>query len=664
MGTRELGPEIRRRLRGLVLWLAALSLLCGVGCAGSRRPVGNDGGADVAVADGATDGATDGAARDAAADADAGSDSTVDGDVEDGAVEDGGPDGDADAGPCVPDCVAAACGPDGCGGTCGSCAGERLCTQGRACVPVLYPASGREIGVDYHATGPDFDADAFLTVYDQAAVRSLVQTQLAGLAAAGATVVSTRIWFVVDPGTTPAETWKHHFPLSSSEVANLRLYAQDVAGAGLKLYLTFLYLWCAQYTAGTPTSSLGHCGLTASDLVDRVQQSVGDALAAVRDVYLPSGRPVVERLFLDGEVMTASSGVDSATQWEKANQRWFLSSSGLWAWFWNAVRQAGMIPSLYFIHATDEPSVLGDGYADADYAALDGHRSMFWIYRTLKFLADNSLPVPDRIDFSSYPTPELTNHATLFNRVFHDFEAVIPPLLGVAERDYFVAETFYYTDAGLRQRAHKGLAAQFALRPRCKGANFWTTPNAGGAGDHAGYPFVFSGLDPSDITTPTFANPSFETDGTCGAGDGAANPAGFCTEWPNGNVTSWHIGRSAVGPLDGGHSLEVFFGACVTQPCQGSLYPGVYVLSDAATGAAPGWALLRIFGRYDGSDHAGSLLLIDNDAANAAQVSMIQSAGYIEYVLLGPVATTNVKLRLQISSPTPQNRTARFDLVH
>ncbi|MBI2375807.1 MAG: hypothetical protein HYV07_17555 [Deltaproteobacteria bacterium] len=39
------------------------------------------------------------------------------------------------AGCCVPDCLDAACGADGCGGLCGACAADQLCASERVCVP-------------------------------------------------------------------------------------------------------------------------------------------------------------------------------------------------------------------------------------------------------------------------------------------------------------------------------------------------------------------------------------------------------------------------------------------------------------------------------------------------------------------------------------------------
>jgi hypothetical protein len=120
------------------------------------------------------------------------------------------------------------------------------------------------VGVDYHAYGTDFLHTAFITIYNQSEVRQTVKTQLQGMADRGATVISTRIWFVTEPGTTNfGETWRATFPMSDQEQANLRAYAQDVAaiqGSGgnrLRLDLCFLWLGAADYTKGSP-SEIGY----------------------------------------------------------------------------------------------------------------------------------------------------------------------------------------------------------------------------------------------------------------------------------------------------------------------------------------------------------------------------------------------------------------------
>jgi hypothetical protein len=88
--------------------------------------------------------------------------------------------------------------------------------SGIAPVPVLIPEghiAGYDVGVDYHSTGTDFGHTAFITTYDQSAVRQLVRSQLQGMADRGATVISTRTWLVTEPGTSDfGENWRATFP--------------------------------------------------------------------------------------------------------------------------------------------------------------------------------------------------------------------------------------------------------------------------------------------------------------------------------------------------------------------------------------------------------------------------------------------------------------------
>lgn len=121
-------------------------------------------------------------------------------------------------------------------------------------MPVVIPeghVAGYDVGVDYHATGADFLHTAFITIYNQSSVRQLALSQLQGMADRGATVISTRIWLVTEPGTTNfGETWRATFPLSDQEQANLRAYAQDVAtiqgSGGNRLRLDLCLLWLSE----------------------------------------------------------------------------------------------------------------------------------------------------------------------------------------------------------------------------------------------------------------------------------------------------------------------------------------------------------------------------------------------------------------------------------
>jgi hypothetical protein len=194
---------------------------------------------------------------------------------------------------------------------------------------------------------------------------------------------------------------------------------------------------------------------------------------------------------------------------------------------------------------------------------------------------------------------------------------------------------------------------------------FWTTPNAGGQDVHAGYPFDLSGLSTAGFSFPTFPNPSFEASAGCAAGDGLANPTGYCTEWANGNVTSYQIGQSAAAARDGAQGLLLQFGQCATSPCGGSQFPGIFALSDKAGGVSVGdWAVVRFWGRYSGGDHAASVTIIDNATDHLDSVKLVKETAFSEYVLIGKSKTVDLTLRAAVHAPTDNNTTTHLDLLH
>jgi hypothetical protein len=72
-------------------------------------------------------------------------------------------------------------------------------------------------------------------------------------------------------------------------------------------------------------------------------------------------------------------------------------------------------------------------------------------------------------------------------RIFDDADATLPSL-GLAQR-YGVAETFYRSDNAEREELGDAFAAQRNVNGRLERVLFWTAPDSGGAGVHAGYPF-------------------------------------------------------------------------------------------------------------------------------------------------------------------------------
>lgn len=345
----------------------------------------------------------------------------------------------------------------------------------------VYGDLSYEVGVNHHATDSDFLTSAFLTRYHLPGVRDTVRSQLQDMADRGASVIKHCIWMVTSPGRPDyGEAWRSHFPISSQEAANLRAFAQDVArtraqdGRLLKLDLTLLWLGDADYQRGNPSTGLGWAGLTAAEFTSRVNQTVSSVVDAVKDVLRPDQRRVVETVYFNGEVMIGA----------KPNEQWFLKTH--YPGFHQLARNAGLQPSLYFLALASEADVLKDSFVDASYPVLNGHRSMYWIYRSLRFLRNNGLPLPQRIDFSCYPQRSSASYSTLLQRIFDDADATLPTL-GLSRR-YGAVETYYPASNTEREALGDAFAAQRLVDGRVERTVFWTAPDGGGSGIHAGYP--------------------------------------------------------------------------------------------------------------------------------------------------------------------------------
>jgi hypothetical protein len=361
--------------------------------------------------------------------------------------------------------------------------------------------AGYDVGVDYHAYGLDIDKTGFVSIYDQPQVRQTVQAQLQGMADRGATSIQTAIWVAKGEGNTCCSTAQVTFPMTNQEQANVRAYAQDVAsivGAGgnrLRLDIALEWLGVADFTIGSPTTTLGTAYLVAAEFTSRVLTTTDQVLAAVGDVTRPDGVKVVETIFFVSEAdlpdaMTPPGPI--------ANYGWFLTTNYLH--FVSAASQAGLRPSVYFVggDGCTQDVVLDDGYVDALFPILNGHRSMFFMYRGLKFMIDNGLPVPSgRIDFDCYINSTGAPYDQLVQRILDDADATLPSL--GAPKVYDIPETYYIADPAVRLQYGQAFAAQAAQHPRLQRVSFWTTPGGGpGMVEHnSAYPFTIEDFLPA-----------------------------------------------------------------------------------------------------------------------------------------------------------------------
>jgi hypothetical protein len=170
----------------------------------------------------------------------------------------------------------------------------------------------------------------------------------------------------------------------------------------------------------------------------------------------------------------------------KANQQWFLSTH--YPRFLHIVANAGFTPAVYFIVDGLEEHVLQADYIDVQFPALNGHRSMYWVYRSLNFLKTQQLPFPSRIDFSCYIDRHTATYINLTNHIFND-ASVSLSVLGVPDL-YGVAETYYFVNDTQRHEYGQAFAAEALSNPRLKRLSFWTTPDGGGKGVNIAYPFA------------------------------------------------------------------------------------------------------------------------------------------------------------------------------
>lgn len=273
---------------------------------------------------------------------------------------------------------------------------------------------GHKVGPAYHILGQSYADDQFIRRYHDPPIRSQVRAELAAMASGGATAVRTRLW-QVEPEETNVTTY-NSFPFSAQEGLNIRLYAQDVREFGLEPIFTMLWLWCAKYSVGTPATTVGECGYTWAQFLTRAKASV-DVLAS----SLTGVGSIVE---IEGE-MALGGGTPNGEQ--------FLLD--LWPYFANAMTTAGLVPAIYSVSGHSES--IFDPWTDPLYPILNDRVSMFWIYRTVKFMEDQGWTLPSRIDVSCYMNVVAHTYDEWAEKVVGDFEAVFPgKTMGIAETFY------------------------------------------------------------------------------------------------------------------------------------------------------------------------------------------------------------------------------------
>jgi hypothetical protein len=501
-----------------------------------------------------------------------------------------------------------------------ACQDWQVCDQRRTCV-----APGRDgeylVGLNYHALSDHWqvdmpvppEVDVFVPNYHLPGIRDAVRAQLAELAAGGARVLKTQIWLVNDPLTGPHSNGLD-FPPTAQQLRNLRDYVADVAatptpdGRPMELYLSNDWLGAADYSEGSPQTTLGSSHLTAAEFAARVNATVDTELDAVRGVYRPDGRPAVTLVYLKLEMVVCATedDTDPACLWPGNSQpfhnmQWFMTT--LYPHFVARARATGVIPSVYFLAGGNEPNYLDPAWHDPYYPDLDGHASMSWVYRGLRFMREHGLPLPSRIDFTttSNSPPAYTTTATVIARIYDDLQAILPAFQSPPYR-YAAAETFYFAADAVRVGGSKPFASERMLGRGLEGVMAW--PEIRPGTPHYDFrPFETAGT----VTPFAGLNPGFEDEGAV-----PGLPAGWSADPPGTPAAR----RAVVADAHGGAAvLRLDGGGC--PGCGG-------VISDAVP-VTPGQAALVRFWARSNVPQAGGHPPAPDYAGLAVQVRGIQA---------------------------------------
>ncbi|MBI2669903.1 MAG: hypothetical protein HYX20_02060 [Candidatus Yanofskybacteria bacterium] len=354
------------------------------------------------------------------------------------------------------------------------------------------------LGANYHSTTSNFVTKPgyFIRYYHETETRMKVLEQLQEMADSGANTVKTFIFPVDDPVNPMLDTvekeeaWWLAFPLSGQELDNVIRYATDVAsvkaadGHYLDLEFSFGWLGCADYKRDNPNGTYGLCNMSWEEFASRAKESVSNLIYRAGFIRRPDGKKVVKVIYLEGEIMIGAN----------PNQERFLLD--IYPYLVSQANSADVTLSVYFIIASSEGEIFDDSFADKQYPAINGHRSLFWMFRSTEFMRANNLPIPGRLDFSFYPTPTNRSYADLIKRVFDDIQIVYG-----AHQQVGVSETFYLLDEEKRRVLGQAFANEFKLRGMPRQVIFWTTPDGGGQGINVGPPFDFDAYKPLEKPT-------------------------------------------------------------------------------------------------------------------------------------------------------------------
>ena len=384
----------------------------------------------------------------------------------------------------------------------------------------------QEIGVNYHAVGPNFNdnttkpgtSDVFLPKYHIGNIKQTVINDLNNMKAAGVDFISTRIYIGADPSVAYENRSLNRyfiaFPPRPEELTNIENYVDDVNSAGLTLDLGFFWLGKADYTIGcVDPADDGSGGFTQAglgpdheSLTSFKNKVTSHTIAKVLQKISPGE---VRNFYLDGEVLYHPDPdilPDGSLKMKRRNENWFFENAyGYFAHILTRDNKGN--PMVYFLPtAPSNPNLVGgilnEGWHkqdDPNYPQTENHRTMYWPFRSMLFIQNvfqaKSWPAAwkfDRFDFSFYvDTPHSSEYDDHIERVLDDADAVIKGNFGsfFGIDSYAFAEASYLTLGKLNVLCNE-LAAQSY---RLEAAAFWTTP----------YSATRKGYDHLEVGAPT-----------------------------------------------------------------------------------------------------------------------------------------------------------------
>ena len=476
-----------------------------------------------------------------------------------------------------------------------ACTGWRVCNARGACVA---PAGDGDYlaGADFHALSDHWQQggvspleDVFLPSYHLPGVRAAVRARLASLAASGARVVKTQFWFTTDATTGPL-SWAHDFPPSLQQIRNLQDYVDDVAGMTtpdghpLELYLSNDWLGVADINQGSPATTLGSGKLSPAEYAARVRATVAAQVGAIRGRFRPDGLPAVTLAYLkiEAHVCATDDDADAACTWPGSSQpahnmQWFLTT--FYPGFVAQSRAAGILPSLYFQVNGHERDMLPPTWSDPWYPELDGHITMTWVYRGLRWMRDHGLPLPERIDFTTgvEPPVDYSTPATVLARVYDDARAVLPGLAPAPLR-LGAAEAFSWADPALTRPQALAFPAERLLSPSLEFVAFW--------------PQLAPGLEAWDLTPFLLSKVVAPLPSLPDAGFEAASAGPLPSGWTADPPTSSPAARTVLPDAHGGAAVLRFSGLACGAGCGAVVSPPLAVQAGTS-------AVVRFWARSD-----------------------------------------------------------------